>query len=141
MTSAGVRKAGSSCESLLASPFADLQGVRETLDAIYAGRTTAPASAMPAPWRGKPEELKKAREKLGAIEQKLLSFVAEKPRKKWTSSLTCMVKRFQARCWSGDFITRSLGSRKVPGLILFEKGLYRLSPEMFELSGRKKLKR
>lgn len=124
-------------EALLASPFADLEGVRQTLDEIYAARTAAPDKEMPAPWRGKSLELKTLREKLGDMEQRLLQFVASEPREKMDIILHLYGDKLSPEVLERRFHnTLARIKKKCPGLIVFEKGRYRLSPEIFAILNR-----
>lgn len=121
-------------EALLASAFADLEGVRQTLDGVYGGARAVPVGAMPAAWKGRHEEFQRMRDKLGLLEQKLLKFVAESPREK-----ADIIEHLYGTTLSWDVLenrfnnTLSRLKKKCPGIIIWEKGKYRLSEEMFGL--------
>lgn len=122
-------------EALMASAFADLKGVRETLEAAYGGmRGEAPKSAMVDAWKGRHEEFQRMKDKLGSLEQKLLKFVADSPREK-----ADIIEHLYGDKLSWDVLenrfnnTLSRLKKKCPGIIVWEKGKYRLSAEMFSL--------
>jgi tetratricopeptide (TPR) repeat protein len=121
-------------EALLASAFADLAGVRETLEAAYGSTGVIPKSPMVPAWMSRHEEFQRMKEKLGSLEQKLLKFVADSPREKADIIEHLYGDKLSWEVLENRFNnTLSRLKKKCPGIIVWEKGKYRLSSEMFSL--------
>lgn len=120
-------------EQLSAAEFPDIERARATLEALFNG-TAPPAQAPSESWADRAKTLHQPPEKLGALEEKLVRYLAEAPREKGdlvthlygdTLKWEVLENRFK------NTLTRL--KKKYPGLVTWDNGKYRLSEELFRL--------
>lgn len=127
-----VQEARLDYSALRACDYHDLSGVRAILDKVFLGvekeGPTAPS------WQGRGLEFLTNREKLGELEQKVIRFLSAGPKSKLD-----LVEHLYGDKIDGEVLERRFFSlmtrlkKKLPGAVVFRKGRYELSEEIFQL--------